>query len=69
MTTRIPKHLRWLRPWLARGYTLPLRRSGHYHLRDPDGGYVATFSASPSDWRAQRQARTLLRRLEREARR
>ena len=66
---RVPHRLRWLRPWLRRGYTVEFAGSGHLKVRAPGGEYVASVSNSPRDPDAARFETTrLLRRHEESSR-
>lgn len=60
---RLPHRLRWLRPWLADGYTAEWAGSGHLKVRAPGGRVVATVSGSPRARDASRfETERLLRR-------
>lgn len=60
------KNLRWFRKaWGSLGYTIQLRKSGHYQVRSPQGRYVTTISATPSDPSAGRNAKAAIRRFHR----
>ncbi len=42
------KHLRWLRAWLRRGYTVK-QGSTQFILHGPDGEFVTSLSFTPSN--------------------
>jgi hypothetical protein len=59
------KSLQWFdRDYRPRGYTIRVGGSGHLKIIAPDGYYVATVSATPSDPRGIRNAQAQLRRYE-----
>jgi hypothetical protein len=56
---------RFYREFEPAGYTLRIGGSGHFKIFSPDGRYVTTVSATPSDPRGARNAVALLRRHDR----
>lgn len=57
-----PKHLKWLAPYRALGYSFEL--NGHLKIRDPEGVFVIAIATTPSD-RGYTRAQARLRRHER----
>jgi hypothetical protein len=48
MRARRRRALRWFHErWEPLGYTAEYATNGHYKVRDPEGRYVATISATP----------------------
>jgi hypothetical protein len=67
---RLPHRLRWMKPWLALGYTVEHGASGHYKVRARGGSYVASVSSSPRDPDAARfETERLLRHYDKNANR
>lgn len=59
---RDAKHLKWLAPYQALGYTF--QRAGHLKVRDPAGRLITTIPSTPND-SGYRGAKAALRRHER----
>lgn len=47
----------------ALGYSIEMGRSSHFKVRWPNGGYLMTMAASPSDHNSLRSAKRLFRKL------
>lgn len=60
------KHLKWFQEYKSIGYRLRLGRSGHYKIYDPAGKLVTTIPSTPSDRRSEVNARSQLRRHQRQ---
>lgn len=65
LKARDRKTLQWFKPWAALGYTATKGGSGHWKITDPDGVFVASISATPTNSRSAEYASgRLLRRHE-----